>query len=59
MRWHTRNHMALALRWMSEGRLDVLGLTTHKLPLADIDVAVTAHIEAPDKTMGTVLVMSH
>ncbi len=59
MRWNTRTHMALALRWMSEGKLDVTCLTTHKVPLASIDEAVTAHITAPDRTLGTVLVMSH
>jgi len=59
MRWNTRTHMALALRWMSEGKLDVKSLTTHTLPLGDIDEAVTAHVSAPDKTLGTVLVMSH
>jgi len=59
MRWTTQSHMKLALRWMSEGKLDVQGLTSHKVPLADIDVAVSAHIDAPDKTMGTVLIMPH
>jgi threonine dehydrogenase-like Zn-dependent dehydrogenase len=59
MRWNTQTHMRLALRWMSEGKLDVKGLTTHTLPLPEIDVAVNAHIDSPGKTMGTVLVMPH
>jgi polar amino acid transport system substrate-binding protein len=59
MRWTTQSHLKLALRWMSEGKLDVQALTTHKVPLEDIDVAVSAHIESPDRTLGTVLVMSH
>jgi threonine dehydrogenase-like Zn-dependent dehydrogenase len=42
---------------MSEGRLDVRSLITHRLPLAKIEEAVTAHIEKPDSTLGTVLVM--
>jgi threonine dehydrogenase-like Zn-dependent dehydrogenase len=57
MRWTTRTNMDLALRLMSEGRLDVRSLITHRLPLAKIEEAVTAHIEKPDSTLGTVLVM--
>lgn len=59
MRWTTRTNMELVLRLMSEGRLDVKGLTTHKLPLDRIDEAVSAHIEHPDQTLGTVLLMPH
>lgn len=55
MRWTTRSNMALVLRLMSEGRLDVKPLITHRLPLAEIDEAVTAHLEHPDATLGTVL----
>lgn len=58
LRWTTRGHMELALRWMSEGRLDVASLTTHKVPLEEIDEAVSAHIERPEATLGTVLVMT-
>lgn len=57
MRWTTRTNMEFALRLMSEGKLDVSSLTTHKVPLEDIDDAVTAHIETPDATLGTILVM--
>jgi polar amino acid transport system substrate-binding protein len=57
LRWTTQTNMKLALRYMSEGKLDVSGLTTHKVPLADIDDVVTAHIENPGATLGTVLVM--
>jgi len=55
MRWTTKTNMELALRYMSEGKLDVKCLTSHKLKLDDIDVAVNAHIESPNSTMGTVL----
>jgi len=57
MRWTTRTNMEFVLRLMSEGKLDVDALTTHKVLLADIDEVVTAHIEAPDSTLGTLLVM--
>jgi polar amino acid transport system substrate-binding protein len=55
MRWTTRANMEYALRLMSEGRLDVKCLITHRLPLSRIDEAVEAHIERPNETMGTVL----
>ena len=55
MRWTTRTNMELALRLMSEGKLNVKCLTTHRLPLAEIDTAVTAHIEDPNNTLGTLL----
>jgi polar amino acid transport system substrate-binding protein len=57
MRWTTKTNMQFALRLMSEGKLDVDGLTTHKVPLEDIDEVVTAHIESPGSTLGTLLVM--
>ncbi|MCK5804772.1 MAG: alcohol dehydrogenase, partial [Lentisphaeria bacterium] len=57
MRWTTKTNMAYALRLMSEGKLDVAGLTTHKVPLDDIDEVVNAHIESPGSTLGTILVM--
>ena len=59
MRWTTRTNMEFALRLMSEGKLDVTSLTTHKVPLSDIDEVVSAHIENPGATLGTVLVMPH
>lgn len=55
MRWTTQTHLQLALRLMSEGKINVEALTTHRLSLQDIDVAVTAHIENPNATLGTVL----
>ena len=57
VRWSTRRNMEYVLRLMSEGKLDVASLVTHRVPLADIDEAITAHIERPDSTLGTVLLM--
>ncbi len=59
MRWTTRTNMELALRLMAEGKLDVNAFTTHKVPLEDIDEVVSAHIENPGATLGTILVMSY
>lgn len=58
MRWTTQSQLQLALRWMSEGKLDVKSLTSHRVPLQEIDTAVSAHLDSPDRTMGTVLVMA-
>lgn len=55
IRWTTRRNMELALRYMSEGKLDVKCLTSHRLPLAEIETEVNAHIEQPNSTLGTVL----
>jgi threonine dehydrogenase-like Zn-dependent dehydrogenase len=57
MRWTTRTNMDLVMRLMAEKRLRIDPLTTHRLGLAKIDDAVTAHIERPSKTLGTVLLM--
>jgi len=59
MRWTTRSNMEYVLRLMSEGKLDVKCLITHRLPLARIDEAVTAHIENPNAILGTILLMEH
>ncbi len=59
MRWTTRTNMELALRLIAEGKLDVGALTTHRVPLHEIDVAVSAYIDHPDQTLGTVLLMPH
>ncbi len=48
MRWTTRSNMEYVLRLISEGKLNVRALVTHRFPLARIDEAVTAHVEAPD-----------
>ncbi len=59
LRWHTRSNLELVLRLISEGRLDVRALTTHTVPVERIDEVVTAHIEAPDTALGTVLLYDH
>lgn len=59
MRWTTRTNMEYVLRLMSDGDLDVKALTTHTLPLSRIAEAVDAHIERPNETIGTVLLMEH
>ncbi len=55
VRWDTRSNMQLVMRFIAEGKLTVENLTTHRVPLRDIDQVVTAHIENPDATLGTIL----
>ena len=57
MRWTTRTNFELMLKLIGRGDLKIKPLTTHRLPLAKIDEAVSAHIESPNKTLGTVLVI--
>ena len=59
MRWTTRTNMEYCLRLMADGDLDVKAITTHTLPLAKISEAVDAHVERPNETIGTVLLMEH
>jgi threonine dehydrogenase-like Zn-dependent dehydrogenase len=59
MRWTTRSNMEYVLRLISEGKLNVRALVTHRFPLARIAEAVNAHVEAPDATLGTLLLMEH
>lgn len=55
LRWTTGTNIEYVRRLISEAKLDVKPLTTHRLSLDDIDDAVTAHIESPDSTLGTVM----
>jgi threonine dehydrogenase-like Zn-dependent dehydrogenase len=57
MRWTTRSNFELALKLMARGDLKVKPLTTHTLPIGRIDEVISAHLDEPHKTLGTVLVM--
>jgi len=57
MRWTTRTNLALCLRLIAAGRLQVDRLTTHTIPLADVEARVAAIIDRPDDILGVVFVM--
>ena len=57
MRWTTRTNYELSLNLIARGDLNVKTLTTHKLPIARIDDAISAHLDEPQRTLGTVLTM--
>lgn len=57
MRWTTRTNLDLCMRLVAEGRLDVDCLTTHKIPLADVEAGIDAIIDKPDDILGVVFEM--
>jgi len=56
-RWTTRTNLQLCMRLIVEGKLNVDCLTTHVIPLADVDAGISAIIYGPDKILGVVLQM--
>ena len=57
LRWTTKTNLALCLRLISEGRLDVDRLTTHTIPLDDVEAGVLKALESPDDMLGVVFEM--
>jgi len=57
LRWTTRSNMELILRLIAEKRVNVKPLITHKLSIDKVDDAITAHMEDPDNTIGTVIIV--
>lgn len=57
LRWTTRSNMELILRLIDEKRINMKPLITHRLPIEKVDDAITAHIEDPNNTIGTVMVI--
>ncbi len=57
MRWTTRTNLALCLRLMAEGKLKVDALTTHRVPLDDVEARIEAMLEHPDRILGVVFEM--
>lgn len=54
MRWTTRTNIALCLRLIAEGKLDVGSLTTHRVALTRCDEAVDEMLQDPDSVLGCV-----
>lgn len=59
MQWTTRTNLDLCMRLIDKGRLKVDCLTTHIIPLDDIDARISEIIEEPDKILGVVFEMGH
>ncbi len=59
VRWTSRGNVQLCMRLIATGRLHVDCLTTHTIPLEDVDAGVSAIIDEPDKILGVVFEMRH
>ena len=57
VRWTTRTNMLLCLRLISEGRLNVDCLTTHRVPIDDCEAEIDRLIEDPDSMLGVLFKM--
>ncbi len=57
MRWNTRTNLELSMRLISEGKLDVDLLTTHTIPLKDVEAQIAGIIDDPDSLLGVVFEM--
>lgn len=55
MRWTTRTNLELCMRLIAEGRLDVDVLTTHVMPLRDVEAQMDSALDDPDRILGVVL----
>ena len=58
MRWTTRTNLELGMRLIAEGKLDVDALTTHTVPLKNVEEEIAALIRRPDEMLGVVLQMN-
>ncbi len=59
VRWTTRTNLELLMRLMAQDRLDVNCLTTHTIPLTDVEEGIDAIIDDPDSILGVIFEMSH
>ncbi len=57
MRWTTRTNMEFCLRLIAEGRLAVDALTTHTVPLAEVESGIDRLMESPDDALGVIFRM--
>jgi len=57
MRWTTRTNLELCMRLIGERRLNVDCVTTHTMPLAEVEDGIEAAIGKPDEMLGVVFTM--
>lgn len=55
IRWSTHANLELCMRFISEGRLNVDCLTTHRVALQDMEKGIGAIIESPDDILGVIV----
>jgi len=54
MRWTTKTNLALCMRLISEGKIDIDSLTTHRIKLADVEKEINKALENPDGMLGVI-----
>ena len=54
MRWTTKSNLKLGMRLIAEGRVNVDGLTTHRIRLADAEQEIDAALSDPDSMLGVI-----
>ncbi len=57
MRWTTRTNLEICMRMIAKGKLTVDCLTTHTIPLEDVDAGISAIIKEPDRILGVIFKM--
>ena len=57
MRWTTRTNLELCMRLIAEGKVNVDALTTHRIPLSDIDADTSDALRDPDRMLGVIFAM--
>jgi len=57
VRWTTQDNLELVIQLISEGRLQIRPLTTHRLKIEEVDRALAVHIDEPNGVLGTILLM--
>ena len=56
MRWTTRTNLELSVRLLAEKKVDVESLTTHQIPLRDIEARMPEVLAKPEDILGVVFV---
>jgi len=59
MRWTTRTNLELCMRLLSEGKIDVDALTSHRLSLDSIEAESSEAMKAPEKMLGVIFKPRH
>jgi threonine dehydrogenase-like Zn-dependent dehydrogenase len=54
MRWTTKTNLDLCMRLISEGKVNVGALTTHRIKLADVEKEIDIAQTNPDGMLGVV-----
>ena len=54
MRWTTKANLKFCMRLISEGKMNVNTLTTHRIRLADVEKNIALALQDPDTMLGVI-----